>query len=580
MNPMDAIDQPIITALKYFGDVMSYFLKMGTRLGLIVGLIGLIWSGFKVTLGRMQIKELWWDTLSKWIIYILLMASWGPLTTGIASLANNISSDVGVSSLNMNKNIVSLKDKINKLRFDENQNLANKMKEIANGVVEVNLPDYVGGDLKDYNDYLVNLVSQSNNRQKTKDNKIKDLRAKLAEIDDLSSTKTLAALNELLGDKGDINSYIKTSMKLEGDTQYGFLSGASIFRFGTFICSILWLQNELEYNQELADIDNRDYEGMFQDFTRMGDKVDAFGRYIVNCLMCMIVCFFLILSCAFTVIQYEMTCLEFIIIAGIGIFFVPFILFDGSKELPKKFVPVFISLFTKLLVITLCMFYVMWTYLNLANGIVSGANGMNWFNMGCIILQILIGLVLTQNAPKIAQTITTGQAQLSMGELVAAGGTAAGIGHFAAKGANTIKQKAQQGAEGFARHSAASTAGRVARDSVLASGGSMKEARQAAHFSRHATLHPNGYVAQSDRAVEASMKMHYTPDADHPSTMKQYNQMHDRALTSKAKEKEAQIAAKTTGSTNTSNSEHTDNSGETRSSSSLDNIKLDKVSDA
>ena len=123
--------------------------------GLIVGLIGLIWSGFKVTLGRMQIKELWWDTLSKWIIYILLMASWGPLTTGIANFANNISSDVGVSSLNMNKNIVSLKDKINKLRFDENQNLANKMKEIAKGVVVVDLPDYAGGDSLHHTDIVL-----------------------------------------------------------------------------------------------------------------------------------------------------------------------------------------------------------------------------------------------------------------------------------------------------------------------------------------------------------------------------------------------------------------------------------------
>ena len=103
---MDAIDEPIIKALEYFGYVMSYFLKMGTRLGMIVGLLGLIWSGFKVTLGRMQIKELWWDTMSKWIIYILLMASWSPLTAGIAKFANNIGSDVGVSTLNIERILI------------------------------------------------------------------------------------------------------------------------------------------------------------------------------------------------------------------------------------------------------------------------------------------------------------------------------------------------------------------------------------------------------------------------------------------------------------------------------------------
>ena len=566
---MDAIDEPIIKALEYFGYVMSYFLKMGTRLGMIVGLLGLIWSGFKVTLGRMQIKELWWDTMSKWIIYILLMASWSPLTAGIAKFANNIGSDVGVSTLNIEKNINSIKSKINKLRFDENQNLAMKMQDIAKGVVDVEIKEYSGGDLGAYNDYLVSLVAQSDKWQRTKDNKIKELREKLDEVNDLSSTKTLAALNELLGDEGDINTYIKSSMKLKGDNKYGFLSGASIFRFGTFICSILWLQNELDYNQEIADINNREYDDvMFESFSRMSDKVDAFGRYFVNCIMCIIVCLFLILSCAFTVIQYEMTCLEFIIIAGIGIFFVPFILFDGTKELPKKFVPVFISLFTKLMVITLCMFYVMWTYLNLANGIISGSTGMNWFNIGCIIIQVLIGLVLTQNAPKIAQTITTGQAQLSMGELVAAGGTMLGTAKMAQKGVQKAHQGSQKIKETGSRVAAAHTAGKVAKDSVIASGGSMKEARQAAHWQRHATFHPNGYHAQQDRAV-----------ADN-STMKQYSNMKGEAHSNKIEAKEAKKATKTSGPGNLSRHQHNDNNVETKNSSSLDNINLDKLSDA
>lgn len=574
---MDAIDEPILKALEYFGYVMSYFLKMGTRLGMIVGLIGLIWSGFKVTLGRMQIKELWWDTMSKWIIYILLMASWGPLTSGIANFANSIGSDVGVATLDIEKNINSIKSKITKLRFDENQNLAMKMKDIAKGVVDVSVADYSGGDLGAYNDYLVSLVSQSDKWQRTKDNKIKELREKLDEVNDLSSTKTLAALNELLGEKGDINTYIKSSMKLKGDNKYGFLSGASIFRFGTFICSILWLQNELDYNQEIADINNREYDDvMFESFSRMSDKVDAFGRYFVNCIMCIIVCLFLILSCAFTVIQYEMTCLEFIIIAGIGIFFVPFILFDGTKELPKKFVPVFISLFTKLMVITLCMFYVMWTYLNLANGIISGSTGMNWFNIGCIIIQVLIGLVLTQNAPKIAQTITTGQAQLSMGELVAAGGTMLGTAKMAQKGVQKAHQGSQKIKETCSRVAAAHTAGKVAKDSVIARDGSMREARQAAHWQRHATFHPNGYHAQQDRAIADSLGKYN----GQTSTMQTLTDMQDKAHSNRVQAKEEKKAAKSADTTSTSKPEHTQNSGETRSSSSLDNLNLNNVSDA
>lgn len=77
--------------------------------------------------------------------------------------------------------------------------------------------------------------------------------------------------------------------------------------------------------------------------------------------------------------------------------------------------------------------------------------GMNWVSFVTVVFTCVIGFVLTQNAPKIAQTLMTGQPQLSMGELVTAAGTLA-MGTFrGAKAAGHItkegSRKVAHGAE-------------------------------------------------------------------------------------------------------------------------------------
>lgn len=76
--------------------------------------------------------------------------------------------------------------------------------------------------------------------------------------------------------------------------------------------------------------------------------------------------------------------------------------------------------------------------------------GMNWVSFVTVVFTCVIGFVLTQNAPKIAQTLMTGQPQLSMGELVTAEGTLAmgtfkgakAAGHITKEGSRKVAQGA------------------------------------------------------------------------------------------------------------------------------------------
>ena len=93
--------------------------------------------------------------------------------------------------------------------------------------------------------------------------------------------------------------------------------------------------------------------------------------------------------------------------------------------MPKKLLPVFTGFLIKMIVITICMFFVFYLFIQETVDIMTDNGGMNWVTFVTVVFTCGIGFVLTQNAPKIAQTLLTGQPQLSMGELVTAAGTLA-----------------------------------------------------------------------------------------------------------------------------------------------------------
>lgn len=122
--------------------------------------------------------------------------------------------------------------------------------------------------------------------------------------------------------------------------------------------------------------------------------------------------------------------------------------------------------------------------------------GMNWVTFVTIVFTCVIGFVLTQNAPKIAQTLLTGQPQLSMGELVTAAGTLAmgtmkgaqaakATGHIAKEGARKVAQGGVDVAGGISKVHAA---GKAASQGIKDLGGSDQMAKKAGRKGMYAAV--------------------------------------------------------------------------------------------
>lgn len=248
--------------------------------------------------------------------------------------------------------------------------------------------------------------------------------------------------DNLLPEYVDLNIWLKDA---KGDDSY-YLSPGAIMRVAVLGCQIMWEKNQIAYAIDMDEINEEDVNFMKKSF----NKMTATFAHVPTMIMTMFCCLVLVFCAIFACIQYLMTILEYTIVVRIGAFFIPFILFDGTKELPKKLVPVFTGFLIKIIVITICMFFVFYLFIQETVDIMTDNGGMNWVSFVTVVFTCVIGFVLTQNAPKIAQTLMTGQPQLSMGELVTAAGSLAmgtfkgvkAAGHITKEGSRKVAQGA------------------------------------------------------------------------------------------------------------------------------------------
>lgn len=163
-----------------------------------------------------------------------------------------------------------------------------------------------------------------------------------------------------------------------------------------------------------------------------------------------------------------MAIVEFTITVSVAIICVPFMLMDGLKDIANKVLPAILAQAVKLTMITLCMFYGVWAFLGMAMNVIGESEGFSLTTFTYVIFTILLAFVLTQNAPKLALALLNGQPQLSMGELVAAMGTAAAVGGGAVAAMKTAGSAVQKGVPAAAR----ATMNRVGDASAIARAGS------------------------------------------------------------------------------------------------------------
>ena len=442
----DWVDLPIINAIDYFQGVLCYFLNFARKYGSFFGLIGLVWTSIRLINSRIDMRSVWWDTLSKWFIFLLLINFYWAGTNFISMLSNNVGLNAGSGKATIINNFTSLKNRIEaELKLQEKW--ANGLTDLINAELGIEL-DYIepGQDVYDYLWQLdgsdeVSSYKFSSKQQKKEFNK--KLEAYMKSMPDSENTiwsaQTLEALNSVLimtsadggsktdltdayvTDKPELNIWLKDS---DGNATTYFSSSA-IFRIGILTSQIIWEKALMDITPET----NEDGEVEYSIKKNKKFSAKKIGTYIMAGICC--VC--IIAAVAFALIQYVMCILEFTIVQGIGAGFIPFYLFDGTKDIPKKLVPVFTGFAIKILVMVICLMFVINMYLTFAADQISPSSGnMGWPAFGECIFICLLSFILTSNAPKIAMTLLTGQPQLSMGEFVQAAGAFMG-GAMAAK---------------------------------------------------------------------------------------------------------------------------------------------------
>ena len=494
---MDAFDLPLVQTLEYFGGVMAQGYKWAAFYGNLFGLIGLAWSGFKVAMSRMTVKDFWWDTIFKWVGYLLLLNLYPAIVIGIGGIAGEIGIKAGgakdaiVSELKAMRSSIEAdlatvnsieagNDEDAKSRLDEHspQSLGNKdsyndFVEKASGAI----PGLKGGNRWDSNEMNRKLSEQRHDKSDDENKKFKSL----------FQAETFKAINAILGDRnldgtkiGDnTDTYISLDIFIkdaDGNETF-YLSPGALIRMTLLAANIMHSKNTSAFIQRNEEID----AAKLNPFVSAGRTIQSGMQFVLDGIVVWFCVIVLALCVIFALVQYIMTVIEFTIVAAVGVIFIPLLLFDGTKDIPKKLVPVFISFMVKMIVITLCLMFVYYLIIEFTiNTITSDGFDIVWLLVD-VAFNAVLSYVMTQNAPKIAQTILTGQPQLSMGEFVAAAGTAAATaGGMKAASANAVRGAVNTGTNIAGEAGKLNSARKNAARQVARLGGNRKQGNMAA----------------------------------------------------------------------------------------------------
>ena len=111
----DWIDLPIISAIDYFQNILSYFINFARTYGSFFGLIGLVWTGIRLVNSRIDLRSAWWDSLSKWFVFLLLINFYAAGTSFISKMSNEIGLHAGKGKTTIVNSLTSLKNRIEKV---------------------------------------------------------------------------------------------------------------------------------------------------------------------------------------------------------------------------------------------------------------------------------------------------------------------------------------------------------------------------------------------------------------------------------------------------------------------------------
>jgi type IV secretion system protein TrbL len=471
---MKQLDLPLITGVSYFSNTYWRFYGIALIFAQGLGVLTIIWTAFKLWIGTEQVRKSIVDIGCKFMLYTVLITIYPSVTNGILEVAIDIGTRAGGGYENIINAIAGLKTKLENqvkvaqetvsnmlstpITLEETDYYGNVTDIYASKIPPVLTETMLEEFIKDWHmneqsmakyvaDNNITIISDTktgtwysaeranynqlyNQAKAFNEMKRQEIKSTLGN-DQSYVFNTLQAIREVMTDvdpadptkKGatkniSFDPFIKAN---KGSSTTRYLSPGGMIKIAVLITDIMTRRETIEYNPVSKTWLSKKFETLWYNI----------NYYIMSFLMTIGI----LAAAIFFCIQYIMCIFEYYICTSLGVIFIPFVLFDGTKSFTAKLVTLFSSYFIKIVVMILCVFWAFSAFLEFGESLLSNPRPITMLDFAYFLFTLMLTWVVTQNGPQIAVTILNGSPQLSMGEFVHAAGTAAAGAMMARKAA-------------------------------------------------------------------------------------------------------------------------------------------------
>lgn len=490
------IDLPVMQVIDYFANTGVYFISIARTIGTILGCLAIVWTCVKMAFGFLETQKGVIGIIAKMLFFIFIINAYPMLCNRLKTFSSGMGTSASGATVGMvtaqlaeflNKMDTIVKEQEAAIAGEVLAELSQDRKAIAaadiwnQGTPSTYQPERLLDD--QVFEQEVNRITEARRNQHDSSQRrtLDAIRTVLAPVDkDGNEVEDLS-----LADKYILKN-IYLNAEIDGvNVGSAYLSPNAMLRIALLAAQIMWekewtsVEDEWQANY-VANQEDRNL--LTRSLTKTKGILDFPVRRIWDMFLTFISMLAIVLAMIFSCIQYVACIVEFTIVVSVGSVCLPFILMEEFKDVAAKVMPSLLGQAAKLVMITLCMWFGLSAFLDMAITTIGEGAGFNLTTFAYVFFIIILTWTLTQSAPKLAVALMTGQPQLSMGEMVAAMGTAMAVGTAAARGASAVAggaaTLATQGVPAAVRGAvnargavaAMGAAGKTARDEAAALG--------------------------------------------------------------------------------------------------------------